>query len=137
MPSAQEWDAWVDGLNIAKDTPQTPAPADPFGSSSSPFVMDDPAPFGGTGYMVDDDESSFMDQYQPGGTAAPESLDDQAFGGSSAWTSPFGDEAGVEEEDSFSTFGGSDTAAPAFGAGPFDADDLYEEEKSGQRPVRV
>lgn len=138
MPSAQEWESWVQGLNIAKETPPAAPepPSDPFGSSSSPFVMDEDAPFGETAYMVDDDDSSFMDQFQPDDVKEQQPDDTSApFGGSSPWTSPFGDEtAAAEEEDTFSAFGEQEAAPSPFGATPFDSEDLYTDEAAPASP---
>jgi hypothetical protein len=130
MPSAQEWDSWMDGLNISKDASDAPAQPDVVGGSSLPFVLDDSAPFGETSYMVDDD-SSFMDSFQPA-VSAPDEASSEPFGGSSAWAAPFGDEAAPDdqpEEEPFSSFGIRDSKPPAFAAQPFAADAPYPEEE--------
>jgi hypothetical protein len=155
MPSAQEWDSWVQGLNIAQDAPKEPEqPADPFDNSALPFVMDDSAPFGQTSYMVDDDDTAPLDMGQREESAA-DPFGSEPFGSSSVWDSSFGDEAVVEdappEEAAISPFVTPDTApavfayeeeaAPTSDAFAFDADaveigeeDLvfdFDEEESG------
>jgi hypothetical protein len=129
MPSAQEWDSWVQGLNIGNDQPEEPTPppaAEPFDSGSSPFLMDDDAPFGQTAYMVDDEDTGLM-------AAVPsDEADDEPFGSPSPWATPFGDEVAssgsLAEEEPFSAYEESDAAPSVFGAGPFDNSALYEEE---------
>jgi hypothetical protein len=129
MPSAQEWDSWVQGLNIAKDQPEQPAPppaAEPFDSGASPFLMDDDAPFGQTAYMVDDEDTGLMPAV-PSGEA-----EDEPFGSPSPWATPFGDEAAASgslvEDEPFSAYEEPDAAPSVFGAGPFDSGAFYEEE---------
>jgi hypothetical protein len=119
MPSAQEWDSWVEGLNITKDTPEAPEPsADPFGSSASPFVMDDSAPFGETSYMVEDDgDTSPINRFSPAGETA-ELFGDSTYEESPSWPSPFPGDAVSE----------SSPAEDAFASGPFSADEFYDEE---------
>jgi hypothetical protein len=120
MPSAQEWDSWVQGLNIAKDTPEGPEPpVDPFGSNASPFVMDDSAPFGETSYMVDDGDTLLTNDSSPASEAADESFGDSAFEGSSSWPSPFPGDA-VSEDLS------AEDALPS--SGIFAPGDYYDEE---------
>jgi hypothetical protein len=140
MPSAQEWDSWVQGLNIAQDETAEPAPppaADEFAGGASPFLMDDDAPFGQTGYMVDDDDTELMAAV-PTEDADSEPFDSEPFGSPSPWPTPFGDEVAVEddflEEESFATAETSDAAPSAFGVGPFDTSDLYEEEEVAPTP---
>ena len=129
MPSAQEWDSWVQGLNIEKDQPEEPAPppaAEPFDSGLSPFLTDDDAPFGQTEYMVDDEDTGLA--------VPPEDADSEPFGSPSPWATPFGDEVAasddVPEEESFSASEASDAAPSAFAAGPFDTTTVYEEEEA-------
>jgi hypothetical protein len=133
MPSAQEWDSWVQGLNITTDQPEEPAPPpadDVPDSGTSPFVMDDDAPFGQTGYMVDDDDTGLMAATPPE-VADNDQFDSEPFGSPSPWTTPFGDEVAEAEdfpdEEPFPMAEESDAAPSAFGAGPFDTSDLYEE----------
>ncbi len=57
LPSAQEYDDWVQGLNLNNPIPTPPPPAapaaPPANSGPSPFIMDDDAPFGDTSFMVE------------------------------------------------------------------------------------
>lgn len=138
MPSAQEWDSWMEGLNIGQDASDAPAQPDVTGSSSSPFVLDDSAPFGETSYMVDDD-TSFMDEFQPA-ASTPQEVESEPFGSSSAWASPFGDEATPDDqpaEETFSSFGIRDSVSPAFAAEPFTADVPFTEESSASDPFTL
>ncbi len=124
MPSAQEWDSWVQGLNITQnqpEKPESPPPAaDLFDSGSSPFLMDDDAPFGQTAYMVDDEDAGLMAAAPPG-DASNDQFGNDPFGGSSPWATPFGDEAAADDA--------PEAAPSAFAAGPFDSGAFYEEEE--------
>lgn len=137
MPSAQEWDSWVQGLNITKnqpEKPESPPPAaDLFDSGSSPFLMDEDAPFGQTAYMVDDEEASLMAAAPPSVDAGNDPLGSDPFGGSSPWATPFGDEVAAESEPepaAFSSFDAPEAASSAFGSGAFDSGAFYEEEEA-------
>jgi hypothetical protein len=134
MPSAQEWDSWVQGLNITSDQPEEAAPppaAEPFDSGLSPFLTDDDAPFGQTAYMVDDEGTGLA---VPPEDADSEPFGDEPFGSPSPWPSPFGDDVAasedVPEEESFAASETSDDAPSAFAAGPFDTTAVYEEEEA-------
>jgi hypothetical protein len=131
MPSAQEWDSWVQGLNIAKDTPEVPEPpADSLASNASPFMTDDSAPFGETSYMVDDGDTSPTTDFSSAGESA-ELSGDSAYEGSSSWPSPFSGhvvsenlpaENALPSAGPFGTGSYSDEeVAPAQGAFVFDA----------------
>ena len=57
LPSAQEYDDWVQGLNLSNPIPPPPEPAKnagpDVGNTPSPFIKDNSAPFGDTSFMVD------------------------------------------------------------------------------------
>ncbi len=99
LPSAQEYDDWVQGLNLSN--PPLPEPAQKAGqdagNESSPFILDENAPFGDTSFMVD---SGPFDATPP---PSPAEEDDSAgvFSGAT-W-----------EDEPESAFGIPETPAPA------------------------
>ncbi len=104
IPSAQEWDAWVQRLNISKDNPDAFAPVEA-DADQGPFVTGDDEPFGESPYSADDDRLFAEDQ----STAET----DETYGGPSSWFSAFGeDEPAVEQagtdEDPFASFNNFD-----------------------------
>jgi hypothetical protein len=100
MPSAQEWDAWVQRLNINQDSPDSAAPAQP-AADQGLFRLGDDEPFGDSPYSAEDDRPYMADQ----STAET----DVSLGGPSTWFAAFGDdEPDIEQagtdEDPFASF---------------------------------
>jgi hypothetical protein len=117
LPSAQEYEDWVQGLNLGGEPPEA-YPSPPAGGvpeSTSPFVPDGTLPFGDTSFMVD--AGPFVSGDQPGGKEQPGPSGGDAFGtpwegeptafsdeglpGSSSMgdaSFPFGGESGDAEE---------------------------------------
>jgi len=141
LPSSNEYDEWLRGLNLPGAQPS--APAEP-AANASPFIMDDT--FGDTSFMVDE-TSGFGAPASPPG--APSGLGEDIFGGGSAaaWgndANPFGsvvEEPSVESpsfltpepfgaDSSFGSsdpFGSSDSfdSGDPFASNPFEEPDPF------------
>jgi hypothetical protein len=107
LPSDQEYDNWVQSLNLAGTTPESPA--QPGGDTSTSFPGGEASPFGDTSFMAEADmaaptRQANSDAFEFGG---------DIFGSESfSWDSeatPFGQEVPTTSppaEDSLSIFGG-------------------------------
>ncbi len=118
LPSAQEYDDWVEGLNLGAGTPDAPgadAPSapEPEPDSAFPFGDDEEAPFGDSSFMVDDsapvDASPFApDTARASPAAEPaDPFADDVFG---AETDPWGGEDTAFVADDQSAFSGEQPA---------------------------
>jgi hypothetical protein len=145
LPSAQEYEDWVQGLNLGGEpAAYPPPPAWNVPESTSPFVPDGAAPFGDTSFMVDSGPAGPGDQ--PGGKEQPDPFGGDSFG--TPWESeppafadqgfaesppavdisfPFGGESG-DVEDFASPFGSVEpepiTPGRSAGQPPKEDDDL-------------
>ncbi|HEX3053275.1 MAG TPA: hypothetical protein VHP83_21635 [Aggregatilineaceae bacterium] len=131
LPSSNEYDEWLRGLNLPGG--QAPAPAEP-AASASPFIMDDT--FGDTSFMVDETSGFGTPASQP---SAPSGFGDDLFNSesASAWgndSNPFGSVTEDEpaESPSFLTpepFGSNDpfASSDSFAANdPFGGADSFD-----------
>jgi hypothetical protein len=115
LPSAQEYDEWVQNLNLSNNDPASPGLSAPAAPPS--FDADTSAPFGDTSFMMD--SSPFVMEDEP--AAAPASFngglfesawdaDDDAFGSVEAPApDPFGSDASPDP------FGAASAPAPGGG----------------------
>ncbi len=117
LPSSQEYDDWVQGLNLGGLEDLVAQPSAGFEDDEAGFVPGGPGPFGDTSFMVDSGED-----VPPAADSRPDS-----FGG--GW----GDEPGTYPTDPFAdgTFEDAESPVPdqppsTFGAQAYESPDAYD-----------
>jgi hypothetical protein len=135
--SSQEYDDWVQGLNLGNSA-DAPVPPDTGLPRAAPFIMDDSeAPYGETSYMIEEEPPAAGRSF---GADQSNRFGGDPFGGPSS-PAPFSGEPAADELpaddsfDSFPAFSGQDTgfgasqpAAFDTGSGPFEVDNAYTDD---------
>ncbi len=146
-PSPQEYDDWVQNLNIKNDEEPAAPEAEPAADAlSSPFTDDAPGPFSGTDYMLGDETPGEPEAQAPAATdAASGGFGGDVFGSDAepAWDSPNvglssggvgDDDTAAAGGDAFADFDSSDSGLDVTEAAEpgdlFDGDSLYDETPS-------